>query len=155
MLTYPNTYYRGYLSIVPKAIVIAAEASATPSAQEKQVQIRSIMLAVLVGASGAGPVIADDVVIPMPEGIKAQRLKASYVCSGVGALTAEYVNAGDISLALLPVDGKPLVFANVLSASGARYAAGPYVWWTKGNSASLYDLRKGENAAPVTCEEKQ
>ncbi|MEP9380454.1 MliC family protein [Aquabacter sp. CN5-332] len=114
----------------------------------------SIALAALLCAA---PTLAsaDDLTVPMPEGTKVQRLKASYVCPGIGPFTAEYVTAGDISLALLPVDGRPLVFANVLSGSGVRYAAGPYVWWTKGNSAALYDVRKGEKAEPVQCEEKQ
>jgi hypothetical protein len=45
------------------------------------------------------------------------------------------------------LDGKTLVFANVIAASGARYASGQYVWWTKGPTGFLTDetLPAGRN----------
>lgn len=108
----------------------------------------AVLLAFLI----SGAAWAEDLVIPLPEGTTVQRLKTSYSCTGGGPMTVDYVNADGISLALLPVAGRPMVFANVLAASGARYAAGPYVWWEKGGSATLQDLRKGEDAAPLdTC----
>ena len=111
-----------------------------------------LLLATLSGMPASSTASAEELVIPLPEGTTVQRLKASYACTAGGAMTVDYVNADGISLALLPVEGKPMVFANVLAASGARYAAGPYVWWEKGGSATLQDLRKGEEAAPVdTC----
>ncbi len=45
------------------------------------------------------------------------------------AFPVEYVNGGGNSLAILPVHGKSLIFANVSSGSGARYAASDYIWW--------------------------
>jgi membrane-bound inhibitor of C-type lysozyme len=46
------------------------------------------------------------------------------------------------------------VFASVISASGARYASGQWVWWSKGSDASLYDTTLGEDAeAVLTCTE--
>ena len=42
----------------------------------------------------------------------------------------------------------------MISASGARYAAANYVWWTRGPDAELYDLTLGEDSAPIlTCAE--
>jgi len=50
----------------------------------------------------------------------------------------EYLNGAGNSLAILPIHGKSLIFANVISGSGARYAAGEYIWWdAAGRSVSL------------------
>lgn len=85
---------------------------------------------------------------------KIERRHANYDCGSVGKLAVTYINADPNFLALVPVpqQPQPLVFTSVISGSGARYAAGKYVWWTKGNSASLYDTTLGENAPPtMTC----
>lgn len=86
----------------------------------------------------------------------AQITTSTYTCDGKDApppFSVQYVNAAPNFLAILPVDGKTLVFSSVLSADGARYAAGPYVWWTRGATASLADLRKGKDAEPISCVE--
>ncbi|MGT0245411.1 MliC family protein [Burkholderia pyrrocinia] len=43
------------------------------------------------------------------------------------------------SFALVPVNGRQLLFVDTVSASGARYQAGRYTWWTKGKEATLRD----------------
>ena len=43
------------------------------------------------------------------------------------------------SFALVPVNGKQMLFVDTVSASGARYQAGRYTWWTKGKEATLRD----------------
>lgn len=89
--------------------------------------------------------------VPLPDGVQAQQTQARYQCAQLGALKVDYVTAGPIALAILPLDGQMRVFAQVLSGSGARYASGLYVWWAKGTDATLQDLRKGEAAPPVAC----
>lgn len=69
-----------------------------------------------------------------------------YRCDGGKALTARYFNSPDNQIAILRLDGKPLLFASVLTGSGARYAAGPYQWITKGDEGRLEDLRGGDGA---------
>ena len=83
------------------------------------------------------------------------RKTVKYGCQGQDAqLSVEYINAAPNYLALVPVDEGTLVFTTVLAGSGARYAAGKYVWSTKGPDASLYDLTAGANAKPIlTCSE--
>jgi membrane-bound inhibitor of C-type lysozyme len=83
------------------------------------------------------------------------RKTINYGCEGdVDHLAVDYINAAPNYLALLPLDGGTVLFNTVLAASGAKYAAGKYVWWNKGNEASLYDLTQGPNAKPVlTCSE--
>ncbi|WP_186134268.1 MliC family protein [Burkholderia gladioli] len=61
------------------------------------------------------------------------------------------------SFALVPVNGQPMLFVDTLSASGARYQAGRYTWWTKGPAATLSDEIAGSSAPPLLadCQEIQ
>lgn len=80
----------------------------------------------------------------------ATRSKVHYTCDGASKITATYLNARNgQSFALLRVKGRAMLFVNALSASGVRYVAGRYVWWTKGPGAALYDETAGENAPPM------
>lgn len=79
-----------------------------------------------------------------------------YDCGTETPVQVSYINAAPNFLAVVPVadEPEPVIFAAVLSASGARYAAGKWVWWTKGPDASLYDSTLAEDAEPVlTCSE--
>jgi membrane-bound inhibitor of C-type lysozyme len=85
-----------------------------------------------------------------------ERRSVVYDCGTETPLTVIYLNAAPNFLAIVPVEGEtqPLVFAAVLSGSGARYASGPWIWESKGPEASLYDVAEGEDAAAVlTCSE--
>jgi len=88
------------------------------------------------------------ITIPDNADLTVERVNATYDCSGE-TLDVEYINAGPVSLAVFAYDGEPVVAANVLSASGARYAGRQYIWWSKGADGSLYDLMQGEDAEPV------
>ncbi len=80
---------------------------------------------------------AADLSVPLAPGESVERTTSEFRCDADGArlglpavpFLVEYINGGGNSLAVLPIRGKPLVFANVVAADGARYAAGPYVWW--------------------------
>lgn len=73
-----------------------------------------------------------------------------YTCATGKVLRVTYWNASNgQSFALVPVKGQPMLFVNTLAASGVRYQAGSYVWWTKGPRADLYDATAGENAPPI------
>jgi membrane-bound inhibitor of C-type lysozyme len=81
-----------------------------------------------------------------------ERSIVQYDCGTDDPLGVEYINAAPNFLAIVPVDGQKLVFVTVLSASGARYAAGEYEWWTRGGEASLANLARPEDE-PLTCTE--
>jgi len=49
-----------------------------------------------------------------------------------GVFSVEYLNGAGNSLAVVPVGGSSLVFANIVSGSGARYAAKEFIWWDAG-----------------------
>ena len=78
-----------------------------------------------------------------------------YTCEGGKTLLVKYMTVGDTPLAAMTLNGKTLVFANVMAASGARYASGQYVWWTKGPTGFLTDetLPGGRNQLYRDCSE--
>lgn len=85
-----------------------------------------------------------------------QRTSVLYDCGGAAGKKVIYINAEANSLAILNVEGKQRIFVNVISASGARYASGQYIWWSKGREASLYDEMKGPDApAVLECHERR
>ncbi|MEA2538950.1 MAG: hypothetical protein QOH35_316, partial [Acidobacteriaceae bacterium] len=50
--------------------------------------------------------------------------KAAAIGLPATAFPVEYINGAGNSLAVVPMHGNSLIFANVMSGSGARYAAG-------------------------------
>jgi membrane-bound inhibitor of C-type lysozyme len=96
---------------------------------------------------------APHISVTVENGSPNMRTTAHYNCAGK-AMTVEYLNVEPDHLAIVPVEGSKRIFALVMSGSGARYASGRYVWWSKGNEASLYDEMKGPGAPPIlTCRE--
>ncbi|HEY2622484.1 MAG TPA: MliC family protein [Dyella sp.] len=105
------------------------------------------VVATLLAASAAS---ADALRVPQIQ--LAKSITQTYQCAGGKSLQVTYLNAANgQSFALLPVDGKPLLFVDSMAASGVRYQAGRYIWWSKGNRGDLYDAMQGENAAPVVA----
>nr|WP_295888907.1 MliC family protein [uncultured Devosia sp.] len=114
------------------------------------------LLAASLLAPAAAQAIETSVEIELGTTADFERRTVLYDCAAAEPLSVTYINAAPNFLALVPVDGEPepLVFASVLAASGARYAANQWAWWTKGADASLYDITLGEDAEPVlTCSE--
>lgn len=84
--------------------------------------------------------------IPLPLTEEISVLPMEYTCADGEPLKVKYVNAGDNRLAILPIDGTERIFVNVISASGARYVAGEYEWWSKGDTASLTNQLEDQSA---------
>jgi membrane-bound inhibitor of C-type lysozyme len=74
--------------------------------------------------------------------------RVHYVCEGGQSLDVVYTDSAEMSYALLPVAGRRRLFVEGVAASGARYTAGKYVWWTKGDHGTLYDDGGGDSDAP-------
>jgi membrane-bound inhibitor of C-type lysozyme len=79
----------------------------------------------------------------------------TYTCDRGVEVPATYVNGPDQSLAVIHVEGRQITLLNESAASGARYGwpsdGSSYVWWTKGDEATLY-WKTPEGEAPlVTC----
>src|SRR5690606_4752009 len=81
-----------------------------------------------------------------------ERKTVVYQCDDGATLRFSYINAAPIFLAILQVDEETYIFVTSLSASGARYVAGPYEWWSTGDEGTLRDLRAEEDEPPLaTC----
>lgn len=75
--------------------------------------------------------------IPLQAGATSTVKTATYSCAGGEPFQVQYLNAGANALAFVLVEGEERIFANVVPGSGARYASGPYIWWSKGENATL------------------
>ena len=60
-----------------------------------------------------------------------------------------WLAANGQSFALVPVNGERFLFVDAVAASGVRYQAGRYTWWTKGREATLRDEMADEKAPPL------
>lgn len=103
----------------------------------------AIAMAILSAGAFAA---ATDVTIHLNGSQSISRSTVQYQCDAQGAkmglpaerFSVEYLNGAGNSLAILPVNGTSLIFANIVSGSGARYAAKQYIWWdAAGRSVSL------------------
>lgn len=73
-----------------------------------------------------------------------------YTCASGKTFKVTYLNAANgQSFALVPVEGRKLLFVGVIAASGVKYVADRYTWWTKGPGADLYDTMSDESPKPV------
>lgn len=117
-----------------------------------------LRVAVLAGLAmaGASPAFADvSIGIGLTITGDAEIKNATYDCGDAGKLAVQYVNASPNFLAVVPVKDQKLLFVNTISASGAKYESGQYIWWNKGADATLSDITEGLDAAPVmTCSEE-
>jgi membrane-bound inhibitor of C-type lysozyme len=55
-----------------------------------------------------------------------------------GTFSVDYVNGAGNSLVIVPINGNSMIFANVMSGSGARYAAAQYIWWDAQGAVTFY-----------------
>ena len=105
---------------------------------------RIIGVATVVGCSGMAG--ASDLTIHLPGSQTFTRKMVKYQCDvqgsklglPTGVFSVEYINGAGNSLAVVPVSGKPMIFANVISGSGARYAAAQFIWWDAGGRGTTF-----------------
>jgi len=109
-------------------------------------KLRTYYLTFLILIGITHSALADDLVIHLAGKSSVTRKVATYKCDAAGVkmglpagqFTVKYINGGGNSLAILPISSKSMIFTNVISASGARYAARGYIWWeAAGRSITL------------------
>ncbi len=97
---------------------------------------------------------AGEINIKLPDDTEVTTNSVLYKC-GEKNVSVTYYNAGDISLAELELEDETIVASNVISGSGAKYAGGVYIWWTKGETADLYNLMDDpDQSKPTNCVEQ-
>lgn len=100
-----------------------------------------VALALLCSAGTA----AADVQIALPMNADANVITITYSCEVSDLVSVQYINSGANVLTIMPIDGEDRVFVNVASGSGAKYVSGSYIWWTKGDTATLEDTLQGNS----------
>jgi membrane-bound inhibitor of C-type lysozyme len=101
---------------------------------------------VLVLAGLANDASAEDITIHLSENASTLRKTVQYLCNAdaakmglpPGPFSVEYINGGGNSLVVVPVSGNSLIFASVVSGSGARYAAQHFIWWEAKGTVTVY-----------------
>ncbi len=80
--------------------------------------------------------------VAAPLWAETQVTNQTYTCDRGVTIPVVYVNADDTSLVVLQVEGRQILLYTEPAASGARYGwpsdGSNYVWWTKGDDATLY-----------------
>jgi membrane-bound inhibitor of C-type lysozyme len=80
-----------------------------------------------------------------------------YACDRGVTVPATYVTAEDQGVVVIHVDGTQITLFQEESASGARYGwpsdGANYVWWTKGQEATLFWKEAGAESPLLTCTE--
>lgn len=109
--------------------------------------VTAILTVSALAVDGGGPFLsAADLTIRLLGDKAIQRQVVSYSCDTVGTqiglpaspFSVEYFSGSGNHLAAIPLFGNTLIFSNVSSASGARYAAQQYIWWEANGGATLY-----------------
>jgi membrane-bound inhibitor of C-type lysozyme len=111
----------------------------------------AVLTVALCTMCATNPVFAMPLTVPQLQVATTNVIR--YVCRGGKALNVEYMNTKNKqSFALLTVDGRKMLFVNVLAGSGAKYVADHYTWWTKGPEGSLTDDIADADAPPMLAE---
>lgn len=123
--------------------------------------VRRIMqgITALLVLSFTAPADATDVTLHLNGSKAILRSVVKFECDAQGAkmglpsgvFSVEYINGVGNSLAVVPVGGNSLVFANVVSGSGARYAAGAYIWWDAGGRGVTFASDSIAGKASSSC----
>ncbi|OPB30343.1 MliC family protein [Bartonella sp. WD12.1] len=104
-------------------------------------------------------IFSNSLVIGVPSNLSPTKETIVYQCStqtNRERLKVTYLNVGNISLVDFTWKGERIVGANVISASGSKYAGAQYIWWATKNEAALYDLINDPNEEkPIMCEEER
>jgi membrane-bound inhibitor of C-type lysozyme len=97
------------------------------------------------------PTFAMPLTVPQIQTVSS--VSTRYDCKDGKRIAVQYTNARNgQSFAALTVDGRKLLFVNVVSGSGARYAADRYIWWTRGPQANLYDETAPKDSPPLLAD---
>lgn len=97
-------------------------------------QLQAGLLGLVAVGAAIVPAAAIEIDLPGEE----NRIEAQFTCESGTRLDVEFINVGENSLAVIRIDGgSPLVFANVVSANGARYVHGIYEFWDVGREATF------------------
>lgn len=109
------------------------------------------LLALTFASLAAHTALAMPLTVPQIQTASTQTTR--YDCKDGKTVSVQYTNTRNRqSFAALTVDGRKLLFVNVIAGSGAKYVADQYTWWTKGPQANLYDEMAAKDSPPLLAE---
>ncbi|MBV8046342.1 MAG: MliC family protein [Paludibacterium sp.] len=105
---------------------------------------RLLPVLLVVACAGAHAALVPDIAIN-------ETLTLQYLCAGSKPLKVRYLTGhnGQHFALLAAQPGKPLLFVQTIAASGVKYQADHFIWWTKGPQGDLYDVTRGPDATPL------
>ncbi|MBN2630059.1 MAG: MliC family protein [Rhodobacteraceae bacterium] len=78
-----------------------------------------------------------------------------YTCDRGVEVPATFITGPEDAVVVIHVEGQQVLLYLEPAASGARYGwpsdGAGYVWWTKGDAASLYWREAGQESLVLTC----
>jgi membrane-bound inhibitor of C-type lysozyme len=109
------------------------------------------LLALTFASLAAHTALAMPLTVPQIQTASTQTTR--YDCKDGKTVSVQYTNTRNRqSFAALTVDGRKLLFVNVIAGSGAKYVADQYTWWTKGPQANLYDEMAAKDSPPLLAD---
>jgi membrane-bound inhibitor of C-type lysozyme len=94
-------------------------------------------------------------VAAQPLAAETQITTTRYTCDRGVMVPATYVTADDTAIVVLHVDGNQIMLYQEIAASGARYGwpsgGSNYVWWSKGDGATLFWKTPEAETPLLTC----
>ncbi|EYS95529.1 MliC family protein [Bartonella bacilliformis] len=98
-------------------------------------------------------------IIEVPEDPNPTKTTVMYQCdteTDKEQISVTYLNADTISLVDFTWRGQRVIGANVIAASGVKFAGAQYIWWIKKDDAILYNLIDDPTEEnPIRCEKTQ
>ncbi|WP_375641217.1 MULTISPECIES: MliC family protein [unclassified Bartonella] len=102
--------------------------------------------------------LAGSLIIEVPDNPEPTTQTVTYQCdtgTTKERVEAVYLNADNISLVDFKWKGDRVIAANVIAATGAKFAGAQYIWWEKNNEVTLYDLAQDpEEKTPILCKDE-
>jgi membrane-bound inhibitor of C-type lysozyme len=139
----------GQTAQYPKMTLRGKRLSCASDLQELPV-LPKALVAIAIATVTTSPALADaGVTLGLALGGNTEIKTVQYTCKNHDPVTMQYVNAEPNFLAVLPLDGKSLIFVSVLAASGTKYVSGQYQLFSKGPEITLQDATEGLDAAPL------
>ncbi|WP_336293794.1 MliC family protein [Bartonella sp. CB169] len=107
----------------------------------------------------SGNALAGSLILEVPDNPEPKTQTVVYKCdTGINEERVEaiYLKAENISLVDFKWKGNRVIAANVIAATGAKYAGGQYIWWEADNKVTLYDLiNDPEEKKPILCKDEE
>ncbi|WP_144751752.1 MULTISPECIES: MliC family protein [Bartonella] len=102
--------------------------------------------------------LAGSIILEVADSPEPTTQTITYQCNtGVSKerVEATYHKADNITLVDFKWKGDRVIAANVIAASGAKYAGAQYIWWEKNKEVTIYDLAHDpEQQKPILCKDE-